>query len=228
MQPSRVRSTGIRLASRRHRNIAAVTPGHIAALAPVAWYRRGIGMTAAAWVDQVAGGAANFAQATATNQLTPTAYGSMLADGVDNYMSATFTLGQPFTVYGLVNTVTWTSADRILGRSGAFIRQATSTPQVFFSCGSEIGPISPALNTVNVISVIGNGASSSIQLNNDAPVTGDAGANPFSSPFLASTNTPSNFGNTDNYEWIFFSGAHSAATRSIVIRYLATVGGFGI
>jgi hypothetical protein len=149
-----------------------------------------------------------------------------LFDGNDNYMNATFTLPQPFTIYGLVNTVTWTGNDRLIQGSAAFIRQATSSPQVFFSAGTEIGPISPTLNTVNVITVVGNGASSLIKLNNNAAVTGNANTGAFTNPYLCSTPpVVSAFANTDNYEWVFFGAAHDDAAMARVIRYLQRVGG---
>jgi hypothetical protein len=197
----------------------------VQSLSPVAWYRRGVGMSVSAWVDQVAG--ANFVQATATNQPTVTANGSLLFDGVDNYMTATVSLPQPYTIYGLVNTVTWTANDRLMGAAGnaAAIFQAGTTPTIRFFSGATITGISPVLNTVNVISVVGNGASSVLQLNNDTPITGDAGAGAFTNPFLASTDGTSQWGNTDNYEWIFYGAAHDDATRARVISYLMSVGG---
>lgn len=200
----------------------------VASLNPVAWYRMGVGMSAAAWVDQVVGGAQNFVQTEAANQLTPTAYGSMLADGVDNYMTATFTLAQPYTIYGLVNQVTWTGTDRILTGSAAIINQAVATPQVRFNAGANLSNISPVVNAVNIVTVVGNGASSLIQLNNEAPNSGDAGTGAFSNPFLAASAAPALFGNTDNYEWIFYSGAHDAGQRAKVIAYLAQVGNLTI
>lgn len=195
-------------------------------LSPAHWYRRNMGMSVDAWVDQIAG--ANFVQATATNQPSVTAAGSLLFDGVDNFMSATFTLAQPYTIYGLFNQVTWTGTDQIIAGSAAFLRQITTTPQIRFAAGSSLGAMSPVLNTVNVIAMVGNGASSVSQLNNGTPVTGDAGAGAFSNPFLGSSAASTLFANTDNYEWIFYSGAHDAATRQRVIRYLGIVGQLGL
>jgi hypothetical protein len=204
--------------------------GFVRSLGPVAWYQRGVGMAVSAWVDQVAGGAQNFVQATATNQPTVTASGSLLFDGADNYMQATFTLAQPYTIYMLFNQVTWTGNDMLLSgaTSTSHLRQVTATPQIAFNAGSALATVSPVVNTVNVISAVGNGASSVVQLNNDAPVTGNAGTNAFSDPFLASSAVPGSFANGDYYELIFFGAAHDAATRARVIRYLSMVGQLGI
>ena len=210
---------------RRHRKGGlSFVPSDLPGL--VAWYRRGLGMSVSAWTDQIIPTTQDFVQATSTNQPAVTTAGSLLFDGSDNFMAATFTLVQPFTIYGMLNTVTWTSGDRILSAAagGSFVRQITSSPQVVFTCGSVIGPISPTLNTVNVMAFVGNGTNSVIQLNLNAPITGDAGAGDMTDPFLASSAAPAGFGNTDNYEWIFYNTAHDAETRKQVIRYLANVG----
>ena len=210
---------------RRHRKGGlSFVPSDLPGL--VAWYRRGLGMSVSAWTDQIIPTTQDFVQATSTNQPSVTSAGSLLFDGSDNYMAATFTLDQPFTIYGLVNPVTWTAGDRILGEAAGStgIIQITGSPQVTFNLGSALSTISPPLNALSVIAAVGNGASSVLQLNLGPTVTGDAGAGAMTNPLLAARAGPLSFANTDNYEWIFYNTAHDAETRKQVVRYLAYVG----
>lgn len=205
---------------------------YINSLSPIAWYRFNTGITitgqgASSWANWSGAGGA-FLQATDGARPVQQGNGSLLCNGTDEFMSATFTLVQPYTVYGLVNAVTWTSTDRIISSSTTFLSQVIGTPQLALNAGTPLSSISPVLNTVNVIAIVGNSTSSVLQLNNGAPVTGDAGTGAFSNPFLGSSIASTLFGNIDNYEWMFFPTAHSADVRAQIIRYLATVGSLSI
>ncbi|MGB7587490.1 MAG: hypothetical protein WBM00_02150, partial [Solirubrobacterales bacterium] len=77
-----------------------------------AWYRYRIGLTningaCSEWADQ-SGNMRPLLQATASNRPTIRSDGSLLFDGVDNYLQAAFTLVQPFTIYLAFQQVSWT------------------------------------------------------------------------------------------------------------------------
>lgn len=196
-----------------------------------AWFKfnKGITVTGAGvsqWDDQ-SGNGRHLKQGTDTNRPALQADGSILFDGADNYLvTDAFNIEQPFTRYVLFSAIAWTGNDCIwVGAADCRSRQVTATPQIDFNCGSSIGTVSPTLGTYNVLCCVGNGASSVLQLNNDTPVTGNAGAGGIDGLWLGSSTTPANFGNIQAKEDITFSAAHDADTRRRVIRYLASVGG---
>lgn len=198
-------------------------------MSPVAWYRRGVGMAVGQW-DDVSGNSRHFTQATATNQLAVQADGSLLADGADNYMSATFTLPQPYTIGMLFNPVSWTATDQLLTGSGAttFFRQITGSPQHRWAAGTSLSAMSPTIGAINATLFVGNGTSSVARLNAGAEITGDAGTGAFSNPVLAASATPSVFANAAYYELVFFGSALDAAARGKLMRYLSIVGQLGL
>ena len=82
-----------------------------------AWYRFNQGITVTGsgvsqW-DDASGNANHLLQAVDTNRPSKEADGSILFDGVDNYLKAVaFTLIQPETVYILLKQVTWVNQAR--------------------------------------------------------------------------------------------------------------------
>lgn len=93
---------------------------------------------------------------------------------------ATIAMPQPWTRISAIQIKDWNAFDRVFGAVGAgegVLRQEGSSPQVMVNDGTSAPAVSPALNTNNVISEVHNNASSSLRLNNAAPVTGTAGAN---------------------------------------------------
>jgi hypothetical protein len=199
------------------------------------WYRFNSGISAPAGVDQwddQSGNARHLKQATPTNRPSKEADGSILFDGIDNFLKAdAYTSNQPTTIYFLGKQVTWTGSDRIydgnVNNSGV-LQQFTATPQLRLFAGAVLGNISPALDTYVVISVVINGVSSVLQLNNDAPVEGDAGASNMGGFVLGAGGALADFGNIQAKEIIKFQAAHDAATRATNINYLADVGGLSI
>lgn len=179
-----------------------------------------------AWGDQ-SGNSRNLAQATGTNQPTLQADGSILFDGLDNFMATgAFTLAQPFTVVTLVKQVTWTSLDRIWDGTNSFAFQLTSSPNIGINAGSSVGSATLTLGTWGVVTTIFNGASSVVQLNQGTPATGNAGAGNMSSFALAAVVAgTSRWCEAAYKENIVFPSALDAATRYRVIRYLMQVGG---
>lgn len=208
----------------------------VAAISPVAWFKKGLGITSAAtfvsqWADQ-SGHAHHLKQLTGTNQPVLQADGSILFDGIDNYMVCdAFTLIQPFTVYLLFRQITWTATDIITdGTTGnAQIYQQTSSPTVGMYAGLGSCAVDLALGDYGIVSGVFNGASSLIQLNKGAPAIGDLSTNdPGGFAMGANPLGPIGYANCEYKEAIIFAGAHDADTRAIVIQYLASVGALPI
>lgn len=204
----------------------------VSSLNPVAWYRYGAGITAAgglvsAWADQ-SGNGNHLVQATETNQPALQADGSILFDGSDNYMQVTFTLDQPYTVYCLFRSLSFTANDRVFDGVTATARvvQGAASPTLTMNAGVSIAHPDGGL-PVDIYGVIGcvfNGASSVFQINTLSR-SGNAGANnPGGFTLAASSGVAAAFGHIQVKEVIIFPAAHDAGQRSKVISYLAGVG----
>ena len=197
------------------------------------WCRYGTGLTEAGsgvsqWDDQ-SGNSNHLKQGTDTNRPAKQSDGSILFDGVDNFLKAdAFTLNQPETIYLLVKQVTWTIGDRIFDGNVADtggVNKNPTTPRLRVNAGSSFDDAGTlALDTYGVLSVIFNGASSSIQTNNLTAVTGDAGLGNMGGFTLGADGTPNRYSNIQVKEVVVFNTSHDTATRTKVINYLANVG----
>ena len=198
----------------------------IAGLSPAAWYRYGMGMGIAQWDDQ-SGNARHQTQETATNQPTLDTDGSLLFDGVDNFMkSGAFTLNQPITYYMLVKMVTWANSEFLLSGTAFRIVQTGASPQVGLFAGAAINTTDLAVGAWGVLTAVFNGASSAIRINLGAAVTGDAGANNPGMIVLASNSTGAgSWANVAYKELVAFPAAHDTATQNRIIRYEMQLGG---
>jgi len=204
----------------------------IPALAPVAWYRYGRGIVLGGsgvrrWKDQ-SGNGRDLLQNIDTNRPVAQSDGSILFDGVDNFIkSEAFTLIQPTTVYALVKQVTWANGDTLFDgdttQSGR-IYQDTATPDLggtsnganFFARNSNL-----TLGNYGVISVVWNGAASILQVNNTTPITSNAGAGSMGGFTVGSIGAGTSlWANIQVKEAVIFSSAHNATTRALVIDYL--------
>lgn len=149
------------------------------------WFRYGVGITVtgagvSTWADQ-SGNSRDLLQGTDTNRPPLQSDGSILFDGVDNFLKCgTFTLNQPNTVIILCKQITWTSVDYIIdghtdNTLGLF--QQTATPRLTMNAGATAPTtLALALDTYGAIGCVFNGASSLLQVNAGAAATGDAGA----------------------------------------------------
>lgn len=204
-------------------------PHHLPNLA--AWFRfgRGITVTGAGvsqW-DDVSGNARHLKQGTDTNRPALQADGSILFDGVDNFLKCdAFTLNQPDTWYVLCNPITWTSGDVIVDgdlATATQIQQVTSSPKIRIRASTGLGDIDFPLGSYGVVAAVFNGASSSLQLNNGAPLTGDAGTVAAAGATLgARGDGAAGWANIRVKELIIFAAAHDAITRKRLIHYLRT------
>jgi hypothetical protein len=204
----------------------------VAGLSPAAWFRFNLGITGnpvSQWND-ASGNARHLKQVTATNQPALQGDGSILFDGIDNYMKCdAFTLNQPATFYILGRQVTWTDVDCFCdGDAGAsqLIQQSGATPAIRLFAGLGVASnTNLAVNTYGVVAAVFNGASSLLQINNTTPTTGDPGAANAGGFTLGSTGTAGAPSNIQVKEVVIFAAAHDATTRAAVIGYLSRVGG---
>lgn len=158
---------------------------------------------------------------------------SVTTDGSNDYLkAATFSQTQPVTLYAAMQQVTWTSGDYLFDGNSAntlALIQTTSTPQLNISAGSSVAANTDlAVATKGVVSMVINGASSSLRIDRDAETTGNAGAGNaygFTIGAKADGTAP---GNGKYYETLVYSGAHDAATRDRIALYLAKKWGIAV
>lgn len=203
----------------------------IADLSPKLWCRQGVGITTdtgvSQWDDQ-SGNGNHLKQATGTNQPTVQGDGSILFDGVDNFLKAdAFTLVQPETVYILFKQITWTSSDRIYDGNtvnSGILYQTGTTPSLVMFAGTNLTEVDLAVDTYGIVSAVFNSTSSVLQLNNDSPVTGDAGTANMGGFVLGTKSDASvGFSHIQVKEVLIYSAAHDAATRAKVISFLQNI-----
>lgn len=202
----------------------------------VAWYRKGIGITVATgvsqWSDQ-SGNNRHLTQATGANQPALQGDNTILFDGVNDYLkTSSFTLVQPSTVYILGQQVAWTYGRYWFdgaGLNGGGILQAgnsggnVANRLTYFAGSYPTGSVDLSLGTYSVVQVVFNGASSLIQLDAAAAVTGTTGANSLGGITLGAAGNNGVNGNIRIKEVIVYSVAHDATQRAAVRAYLATV-----
>ncbi len=179
------------------------------------------------WDDQ-SGNGNHLLQGTDANRPSEEVDGSILFNGTAHFLkAAAFTLVQPETIYILGKQVTWTADDRWIdgnANNTGVLQQAAPSPEIRIFAGAFLGNISLTLDTDGIITSVFNSTSSVIQLNNDSPVTGDAGAANMGGFILgARGDGTTNFSNIQVKEALIYSEAHDAATRAQVIGYLQSI-----
>ena len=202
----------------------------------VAWYRLGVGLTndgaglISKWADQ--SGAGNDLNATTTKRPTLQGDNSLLFNGTGNVMaSSNFTLNQPYSVFILFKQVTWTYQDYILdgnsGDNGALVQYPTaSSPSLIMYAGGAltVATTDLALNTYGAVGLVFNGASSKMQVDSHAQVTGSPGtANAGGITLGSYGNKSTQFANMQVKEMCVYTGAKSDADIQSIIDYLNTL-----
>lgn len=172
-------------------------------------------------------------QATDTNRPSAESDGTILFDGVDNYLqTATFTYPQPATIYALGRQVTYTTNDQpFCGFSTApFWSQSGGTPAIVINPGSAAGASNSdwIVNVYAALATIADDTSSLIQINNGTPTTGGSGTAAMAGFTLGARGNATFFSNTQYKEIILYSGSHGATLKTAVIAYLSKVGGLGL
>lgn len=153
---------------------------------------------------------------------------SLLFDGAAHYMkTAPFTLNQPETIYLVAKQVSWTGGDDFVdGNAGdAMLIQQTNlgaSPQLRLFAGVALGNNTDlTVGSNGVVCAVFNGASSSIQVNSNAALAGNAGtSNAGGFTVGARASGDSAFSNIQAYEVLIYNVAHDAATSANVIRAL--------
>ena len=131
----------------------------------------------ARWNDKMGSGR-DLLQGTATNKPLWNAAGITL-DGVDNWIDATFTLIQPEFIYIVLKHLSWTDNDTIFDGMTAnygYLCQGYSANRFKAYAGTVSGNSADTdlnLDTLAIIRVCFNGASSKLQVNAAAAVTGN-------------------------------------------------------
>lgn len=204
-----------------------------------AWFKFGSGITVAGagvsqWDDQ-SGYGRHLKQATDTNRPALQSDGSILFDGVDNFMQTdAFTLNSPVTFCALMKQVTWTVNDRHFdGRTGntGALNSITAEPIVAIraATGSAAANSNLAVDTYAAVVLVQNGAASILRINNTTETTGDPGVgNPGGICLGAVGGGASNWGNAQFKEFCAFSSALDLSDRLKIVRYLSSVGGLGL
>jgi hypothetical protein len=223
-------------------NAAAALAAIVFGLGPAVWCRFNQGITSAGgfvsqWADK-SGNLRHLKQPAGTQQPVLESDGSIRFPGVDEFLACdAFGINQPETVYLLCKEITWIDSGPLTDGStlNSMLIQQTSggsggvSPQLRLFAGSGTSSNTDlAIGDWGVISAVFNGAASILQINNSAPLTGDAGANNAGGFTVGSTATGTGFSNIQVKEVVLFQGAHDAASRSAVIAHLATVGGLAI
>lgn len=131
------------------------------------------------WKDKLLSGR-DLAQPTGGNQPLWSASGIQTVDA-DNFLyKLSVTQAQPFMVYMVIKQVAWAANQYIIKApdTSHYLYQRTSTPQVRPYAGAA-GTVAPgtAVGAFGIIRLKFNGASSSMQVNNNAAVVSNWGAN---------------------------------------------------
>ncbi len=198
----------------------------------LAWYDGNAGLTNLQWNDQGAGGH----DIIFSNLPTIVANATPLRDAVrfdginQRGVVVTPVMNQPFTIYLVINTVSW-----ILGKyiydDGVVIlrktmRQQISAPNIRVNAGTPIeSNPSLAIGTYGVYTAVFNVVSSELRTNLNVSVAGNLGANNGAGITLASTKSATQFSNVEFGYIIIRTGADSTAIQNRIINGLKAVCG---
>lgn len=197
------------------------------------WCRYGYGITVTGsgvskWED-VSGNDNHLLQATDASRPSLQPDGSILFDGIGNFLKANaFALNQPETVYLLFKQVTWTLSDGIFDGNtdlSMLLNSVSPTPTLSLFAGLANTPTT-ALATVGDyvgLSAVFNGASSVIQVGNETSATGNPGASN-AGGFTLGRRAGAQFSNIQVKEVAIFNAAHDEKQRTEIIKFLENTG----
>lgn len=149
----------------------------------------------------------------------------ILFDGIaDALYSNAFVLIQPIELYLVVRQVTWTNNETFFDGIGAYtgcVQQYSSTPNIYAYAGG-LYPLNPnlAINTWGIVRVVFNGASSEIQVDATASVTGNFGAGNMGGLTLGALGNITAFGNVEYKEVLQRRIVNSVGNRQLIMNYL--------
>lgn len=197
---------------------------------PAAWYKFNTGITVTGagvsqWDDK-SGNSRPLLQATDASRPAKQGDGSILFDGTNDYLkTATFTLGQPWTLYMLFKQVTSPGTfdyviDGNTQNTGA-IYQGNSSGQLQSFAFGGFGPaVTTPLDQYVAIAMVFNQASSTLQYDDEAAATGTVNAGSANGFTLAAHGGVGSHSNLQVKEILIYAGAHDATQRTTVLDYL--------
>jgi len=156
--------------------------------------------------------------------LTIAATGNYLTfDGSNDYLkAAAFALGQPVSIYGVLNQLTWTINDILLdGNTNGSMQlyQSVTTPSLQqYSGGGGAASSGLALNTNGVVTSIVNGAASFLRINRAAAATGNPGAGTPNGFTLGAAGNGASPANITVSEVLVYPAAHDEIAQQRMAR----------
>ena len=139
------------------------------------------------------------------------------------FLSASFTLVQPRTVYIVMKQTSWGNNRFIFSTTAGgdvSLIQSNTTPHLGMESGTIVANMETlALGTFAVVAVVCNGSSSSVAVNNNTPTTGNPGSNT-GGGFVVGSNSGSGSTDIGVKEIYIYSGAHSTGQQTSIINYL--------
>ena len=177
------------------------------------------------WNDYLGSGR-DLIQATGTNQPLWSANG-ILFDGVDNIMiTANFgPYAQPYMIYMVLKQVTWGNNEYFydLDKSGNDIitRSFGTTPAIQIYSGTVLGnDVNLIVNVFGITRSLHNGANSSLQVNNNAKTTGNAGNINNGNGVILGGGGAGNYSNIQIKEFILRNVDDTDADETVIYNYL--------
>ena len=197
----------------------------------LAYYDGDVGLTTAGWEDQFSTHDIVFTNSpTIVTGASPTRDAVRFNGTDESGVIATPTTNQPYTIYIVVNSVSWASNDVVFDDGVVTgtkrLYQATSSPNLnFFTEAVVSGNPDLAIGTWGVMTVVVNGASSELRTNLEAAVTSNQGTTNSAGITIAARTGNSFNGNIECAYLIIRTGADATATQNIIINNLATLCG---
>ena len=170
----------------------------------------------------------------ATGGLQPTISGNGVLFGSGMFMqTATFTLGQPWTIYLVMMQTTWGNGRSFFDgftNNTSQIQQRGVTPQLQLFGGTSFVATNAglALNTNAVVSGVFSGAASSLRVNKTAATTGNGGSTSVAGFTLGSLANGTFGANSLVFEVLIFNVAHSTAQQNQIILALGNKWGIAV
>lgn len=176
------------------------------------------------WDDR-SGKGRDLTQSTDNFRPSDTGNGSVLFDGVDEFLSVGFTLVQPHTIYIFFRQITWVANARIFdgvtGSALLFQAGAGASPEVAIFAGQQLSTTSSlVLNTFGVMACVFNGANSFYRLDDSVQHSGNAGGGNPGGITLGANNAGGQHSNIEVRQILSYSAAHNLAHVAGVTRML--------
>jgi hypothetical protein len=144
-------------------------------------------------------------------------------DGVDDFLQVAFALNQPVYIAAVLQQRSWSAGSRLWdgATSGTTqLLQAGTTPNLRAQTTAALNSASLAVGAFGIIEVLYNGASSILRVNNNADVTGDAGASNAGGLTLGNRGAGDAAAAVDFGEVVVLSAVPSDAQRLSLRNYL--------